>query len=334
MNASTEEMVKAQTLSLLVPYDPCSLRFTTLTTCQRLPEYSIPVNFLVIGGGGMLGTDVVAELKARGHTVFSPSAKELDITNPESVALIATGAFGPDVRWCINCAAYTAVDLAESESDQAMAVNAVAPGYLANVCLIAGIRLIHISTDFVFDGEKSEPYLETDKANPLGVYGQSKLLGEQSVMAANGSSVVVRTSWLYGPNGKSFPRTMINAYLAGKQLRVVADQTGCPTYTGDLARALADMAEKEAMPGIYHATGVDAMTWHGFAKLAIKAYCQEVLKETREVEIEPIPTEAYPTPARRPKYSVLSNAKLHEQGIAPMRAVDECLREFVRRLEA
>lgn len=280
----------------------------------------------------MLGSDVVAELKRRGHGAMTPSSAELDIANPESVAQIATGAFGKDIRWCINCAAYTAVDLAETESDRAMELNALGPGYLANVCMMAGVRLIHISTDFVFDGSKTEPYTETDRTNPLGVYGQSKLDGERSVMA-NGSSVVVRTSWLYGPNGKSFPRTMIGAYLAGKSLRVVADQTGCPTYTADLARTLVDMAEKEIMPGIYHATGEDEMTWHGFAKLAIEAYCSEVLKESRDVEIEPIPTEAYPTPAQRPKYSVLSNAKLREHGIAPMRGVGECLREFVGRLE-
>lgn len=289
------------------------------------------MKFLVVGGSGMLGSDVVAELHKRGHIVVAPSSAELDITNPESVAQIAAGSFGNDIRWCINCAAYTAVDLAESESDRAMTLNALGPGYLASVCQMPGVRLIHISTDFVFDGEQSEPYTEEDKTNPLGVYGRSKLAGEHSVMAANGSSVVVRTSWLYGPNGKSFPRTMINAYLTGKQLRVVADQTGCPTYTADLARVLVDMAEKEIMPGIYHATGEDVMTWHGFAKLAIEAYCQEVLKEKREVEIEPIPTEAYPTPAKRPKYSVLSNTKLHEQGIPSMRVVGECLREFLHR---
>ncbi|MBX3119376.1 MAG: dTDP-4-dehydrorhamnose reductase [Fimbriimonadaceae bacterium] len=291
------------------------------------------MNFLVVGGTGMLGSDVVAELKKRRHEVAAPSSVELDITNPESVAQVVTGVFGKNIRWCINCAAYTAVDLAESESDQAMTVNALGPGYLANVCQMAGVRLIHVSTDFVFDGVKTEPYTETDKTNPLGVYGRSKLAGEQSVMAANASSVIVRTSWLYGPNGKSFPRTMINAYLAGKQLRVVADQTGCPTYTADLARTLVDITEKEMMPGIFHATGEDVMSWHGFAKLAIETYCREELRESREVEIEPIPTEAYPTPAQRPKYSVLSNAKLRDQGVEGMRSVGECLSEYVSRLD-
>jgi len=279
----------------------------------------------------MLGSDVVTELKRRGHDVVAPTRQELDLTDPTSVAEVAAGKW-KEVQWCINCAAYTAVDKAEEERDQAMQVNGLGPGYLAQSCQMAGLRLLHVSTDFVFDGNSSRPYKEDDATNPQGSYARSKLHGEEAVLAGHGNAIIARTAWLYGPNGNSFPRTMIRAWLAGKTLRVVNDQTGSPTYTGDLARVLVDLIEKDAERGIYHAAGPDQMTWFDLARLAITAYRDEVLHEKRPIEIQPIKTEEWPTPAKRPKYSVLSFEKVSTLGIVPMRPTQEALLEFVKRL--
>ncbi|HVT11017.1 MAG TPA: dTDP-4-dehydrorhamnose reductase [Fimbriimonadaceae bacterium] len=285
------------------------------------------MKFLVVGADGMLGTDLVAELRSRGHAVTTPSLAELDIADPESVVRI--GELG-EFDWVINCAAYTAVDKAETEVREATEVNHLGAGYLAGAVQGIGAKLVHVSTDFVFDGKATEPYREDAPTNPLGVYGRTKRDGEEAVRASNANALIVRTAWLYGPNGSSFPRTMIRAHQAGKRLRVVADQTGSPTYTADLARVLVDLAEKNAFPGIYHAVGPEAMTWHAFATRAIRAW-QRVRGEPEGVEIEPIKTEDWPTPAARPKYSVLSMEKIAELGIAPMRPVDEALEEFCRR---
>jgi dTDP-4-dehydrorhamnose reductase len=289
------------------------------------------MQFLVIGAKGMLGTDVVAEIKSREYPVTAVDLDELDITDPSAVAEISAGKF--DIpQWCINCAAYTAVDKAETETDTATLVNGIAPGYIAQACTMAGIRLIHISTDFVFDGEAVAPYNEEAPTNPMGAYGRTKLQGEEAVLNNSREAIVARTAWLYGPNGNSFPKTMIKAWLAGKNLKVVADQTGTPTYTADLARVLVDMAEKGAEAGIYHTTGPDITTWHGLAKRAIEIYSQEVLGKEASVAIEPINTEDWPTPAKRPKYSALSFAKVAALGIEPMRHTDEALTEFVKLL--
>lgn len=283
----------------------------------------------------MLGSDLLPALSERGHEVVAPSSKELDITDPTSVAQIPAGTFGK-FDWVVNCAAYTAVDKAESEVREATELNALAPGYLAHACATAGgfalpCRLLHVSTDFVFDGSATEPYDEDAETNPLGVYGRTKRDGERAVLEAQPSAVVVRTSWLYGPNGGSFPRTILRAWLAGKTLRVVSDQTGSPTYTADLARSIADLVESNPYPGIYQATGPDTLSWQQFAVKALEAW-NRVHKEAREIDVAPIKTEDWPTPATRPKYSALSNRKIRDAGVAAMRPVDEALTEFVARL--
>jgi dTDP-4-dehydrorhamnose reductase len=285
---------------------------------------------LVTGGSGMLGSDLVEQLRARGHEVDAPSREALDITDPMSVANVTADEY-KGTRWCINCAAYTAVDNAETEIREATELNAIGPGYLARACAMAMIPLVHISTDFVFDGEASQPYAEDDRTNPQGAYGRTKLAGETAVLGSSPNSMVVRTSWLYGPNGKSFPRTMIAAWEAGKTLSVVADQVGNPTYTGDLARTLVDFVEKNPYPGIYHATGPDTMSWHDLATLTLETY-NELTGGHRAVEVEPIRTEDWPTPARRPKYSALSNARVQELGISPMRPTAEAMKDFCQRL--
>lgn len=267
----------------------------------------------------MLGSDLVTEFQSRGWEVVAPTLPEVDITDPIQIAGCAEG----DFSWVVNAAAYTAVDKAETEPDEAMRVNGLAVGYLGQMAQLASAKFLQISTDFVFDGNQTKPYTEEDRVNPLGVYAQTKCFGEEQALA-NGA-VVVRTAWLFGPNGGSFPRTMIRAARAGKSLRVVADQVGSPTYTADLARTIADLMARDPYPGIYHAAGPDAMSWHEFAQFALTA-------AGIDAHIEPIRTEDWPTPARRPAYSVLDCSKLASLGIAPMRSINEALSEFVSRL--
>lgn len=286
------------------------------------------MKILVVGATGMLGRDLTAELAARDHDLVTPSSADFDISDPASVAqLTELGEF----KWCVNCAAYTAVDKAEEEVQRATELNTLGPGYLARVCAMAGVKFLHVSTDFVFDGTATTPYTEDVPTKPIGVYGRTKRDGEEAVLAGLPISVIFRTAWLYGAQGKSFPRTMINAWLAEKTLKVVADQIGSPTYTGDLARAIADAVEKDIFPGIYHAAGPDAMSWHAFATMAIEAY-RDLHGIDRPVEIQPLKTEDWPTPAKRPAYSVLSNALLTKEGIAPMRPTAEALRDFIAKL--
>lgn len=277
------------------------------------------MKILLIGGYGMLGSDLREEFVRRGWEVVAPTLEEVDITDPIQVAGCAEVAGD----WVVNAAAYTAVDKAESEPDEAMMVNGLAVGYLGQMAAMAGSKFLHISTDFVFDGTKTEPYTEDDATNPLGEYGRSKLVGEEQALSHAG--VVVRTAWLFGPNGGSFPRTMIRVAREGKPLRVVADQTGCPTYTRDLSRVIADLIAKDAYPGVYHAVGPDTMSWHQFAVRTLEA-------AGIDYEVAPISTADYPTPAKRPAYSVLSTAKIEAMGIASMRRIDEALAEFVSRL--
>lgn len=279
----------------------------------------------VLGSNGMLGTDVVKVLEALGHEVKPLTRSDVDLTKPATINDCRWLA-KKNADWVVNCTAYTAVDKAEEEPEIAFDVNE--EGVL-NLCgkLNGGPRLIHISTDFVFDGTATTPYVETDETNPLGVYGQSKLAGEHYAEAMLDDPLIFRTSWLFGPAGKSFPLTMINAHNAGRQLRVIGDQFGCPTYTVDLATAIASAIETNLESGIYHACGSDAMSWHEFAERVLSVYKDE------PISIEKIGTADYPTPAKRPAFSVMSNAKLNTAGINPWRPVGSAVEEFVERLK-
>lgn len=275
------------------------------------------------GAGGMLGRAVVEALRARGHEAVPALRSDLDLANPESIAKLATEGFGP-LDGVINCAAYTAVDRAESEERAATDANGLGVSYLGAACQSLGVGFVHVSTDFVFDGLSPEPYPEDAPTNPLSAYGRSKLYGE-SALAGNPFARVVRTAWLFG-NARCFPFTMLNAHRAGKSLRVVADQRGNPTYVPDLARVLVELWEKDGFPGVYHAVGPETTTWHDFAVRAIRAATGET------PDIAPVPTEAYPTPAVRPKNSALADSKLRAMGIAPMRPLDEALADWARGL--
>lgn len=273
----------------------------------------------IAGSRGMLALDLSAALTARGISVSGADLPELDITSDTSVAA-AVGS--QPYTALINCAAYTAVDKAETDRDAAFAVNGDGPGVLARACAERNLPLIHISTDFVFDGALDRPYREDDETYPLGVYGASKLKGELAVREVWDRHLIVRTAWLYGINGGNFPKTMLRLAREREELRVINDQTGSPTWTGDLAGALAEMVTHIAggmagdVWGTYHFCGSGMTTWHGFA--------EAVIEEVRHYEelavkrIVPIPTEEYPTPAARPKWSVLDTGKItHAFGITP-----------------
>ena len=254
---------------------------------------------LVTGARGMLGTDLCALLCESGWTVVAADIAEFDITDREQSRAFVSQ-HSPDVL--INCAAYTAVDQAESERELAFRVNRDGAGNLALAAAGAGAFFIHLSTDYVFDGTKPGPYLEDDPPNPLSVYGASKLAGEEAVRAALDRHCIVRTAWLYGIHGKSFARTILSIAQQGKPLRVVNDQRGCPTYTVHLARALAAIVE-QPRSGTYHAVNSGTCTWYDLARALLQA-------AGVSVEIAPCATSEFPRPAPRPANSVLDTSKL------------------------
>lgn len=272
----------------------------------------------VVGSKGMLARDLCDLLKARGHQVIELDLPELDIRHETQVAQTLRH-FSPET--VVNCAAYTDVDGAESARELAYAVNRDGACHVAKFCSNLGIPLIHISTDYVFDGKAHTPYREEDEPDPLGVYGRSKLEGEIAVRSAAGPHYIVRTAWLYGVHGKNFVKTMLNLARTRAELRVVADQYGCPTWTMDLAEVLRTFLERiaEGNPapwGTYHFCGKGVATWHGLAEKTIEtARLHETLRAERVVAIR---TADYPTAAQRPPYSVLDCQKIElALGIEP-----------------
>lgn len=260
---------------------------------------------LVTGGTGQLAGALVRAGGAAMHRVGRP---EFDFDRPETIAAILRRV-AP--RAVVNAAAWTAVDAAEAEPVAAARANRDGPAALAALCTQAGVPLIHVSTDYVFDGLKGAPYTELDAPRPTGVYGHTKLDGEQAVRAACAEALVLRTSWVHAPEGKNFVRTMLNAARRGAPLRVVADQIGCPTSADDLAAvilALLDQGWDTGRAGIYHAAGTGWTSWHGFAEAIIAEGARHGLVP---VPVLPIRTEDWPTPARRPPDSRLDCGKLH-----------------------
>ena len=287
---------------------------------------------LVTGAGGMLGTDVVAALLERGHDAWGllrrrkggklrtrGGTKEggdmvgLEITDPLAIKSVFSR-FSPEV--VINCAAYTAVDKAEKEKDRAFRVNSVGAGNLARACRGAGARFFHISTDFVFDGESKTPYTEDDQAAPLGVYGASKLAGEEQVKNNCDDYVIVRTSWVFGRGGGNFVKTILKKAAEVEVLRVVSDQVGSPTFTKDLAEAIVNLIGARAK-GIFNFSNQGTTCWYEFA-LAIVEGARVRGAELKVRTVTPVKTSQFPTPAPRPAYSVLDTSKYVEvTGAAP-----------------
>ena len=347
--------------------------------------------YLVTGARGMLGQAVTAELLARGCVVAPTDLPETDLAD-EAAARRLFGAVRP--TRVIHCAAYTAVDRAETDPETCRRVNAEAPGIVARACARAGAAMLFVSTDFVFDGEPPappgrpsegatphpagasvppnlgseaarRPYREDDEPHPLSIYGQTKLAGEQAVAAALERHQIVRTAWLYGPGKRNFVSAMLERLWRGERVRVVDDQTGSPTYTPDLARALADLVAlcgrgaadvsgargsdtavvagvcgrdivgvagirgrgvndaAEAATGVFHCVNAGQTTWCGLTRRAAE------LAGLDPNAVEAIPTSGYPTPARRPAWSVLDCPRVRSLGMTPMRPWEEALAEYV-----
>lgn len=255
----------------------------------------------LLGKSGMLGSAFLNVFLGENFQVFAFNSQELDITDYGKVAEVL-GQVDPDV--VINCTGYTKVDLAETEREEAFAINGEAVSNLAKLSKLSGFKLIHFSTDYVFSGEKSEGYFEEDETGPINVYGESKLAGEKAVLEETDSGYVIRTSWLFGPEGANFVKTMVQIGREKGEVNVVNDQFGEPTYTLDLARAVvANFLLKESAAGIYHLTNQGRVSWYEFAG---KVFELADLK----VKLSPISSEEFKKPASRPKCSVLLNRKL------------------------
>ena len=280
------------------------------------------MKILVTGGKGQLGSDVTA-LLGRDHDVCSCSSKELDISNREMVETVFSRQ-QPDLL--INCAAYTAVDNCETEKELAWNVNAQGPKNLAQAMEARGGRLIHISTDYVFDGNKpvSKSYLEGDPVAPLSEYGRSKLAGEEAITAGSSDHLILRTAWLYGWQGGNFLKTMLRLAVADprRELKVVNDQHGSLTWTASLARQIQAVLSSE-MQGIVHATAEGASTWYEGA-------CYFLDAMGVPYNLVPCTTTEYPTPAHRPANSILENSRLRQAGLSVFHSWQEDINAYVR----
>lgn len=262
---------------------------------------------LVLGADGQLGSEL------RELSLMYPQMEftllglvDIDVTNgPALENVIASGEY----QYCINCAAYTAVDKAETETEKAFNVNDKAVGYLGLLCSQHGVKPIHISTDFVFSGRKSSPYVESDPTGALGAYGASKEAGERALMQTCPDAVIFRTSWLYSSYGYNFVKTMIRLGKERDEISVVADQVGTPTYARDLASMIVEQIENgniDSMRDIYHFSDEGVASWYDLA-MAVMEF------KNLPCHVKPISTEEYPTPAARPAYSVLNKSRIKEE---------------------
>jgi dTDP-4-dehydrorhamnose reductase len=283
---------------------------------------------VLVLGGGQIATAVGAAVPAQ-HEVAIRTHADLDIV--DEIALARTLA---EVRadWIVNAAAYTAVDLAEAESAQAIAVNDTAVALIDRAATHAGARLLHLSTDFVFDGESTRAYLPADRTNPLSVYGSSKLGGERHVIAG-GAGIVLRTSWVYAAAGKNFVLTMLRLMKEKDRINVVCDQIGAPTWATSAATAIWGLIEVQAAPGIYHWTDLGVASWYDFAvAIQDEALARGLLP--RAIPIVPIHSSEYPTRAQRPAFSVLDSASTRSLITVPARHWRHNLRMMLDELRA
>ena len=273
----------------------------------------------VTGVKGQLGFDVVNELTKRGHEAIGVDIEEMDITDEASVNKVILAA-APDA--VIHCAAYTAVDAAEENEELCRNVNAKGTEYIAKVCRKLDIRMMYISTDYVFDGQGSRSWEPDDEREPLNVYGQTKYEGELAVEENLSKYFIVRIAWVFGMNGKNFIKTMVNLGKTHDKLTVVADQIGSPTYTYDLARLLVDMIETEKY-GRYHATNEGLCSWYEFA-------CEIFKQAGMNVKVEPVGSDQYPVKAKRPMNSRMSKDKLDENGFTRLPSWQDALKRYLR----
>jgi dTDP-4-dehydrorhamnose reductase len=263
-------------------------------------------NILITGAGGQLGSEFRYLAEPPKKTVFNfifVTHKELDIQNNQKVAEFCTK---NKINTIVNCAAYTAVDKAEQEPNQADAINHLAVKSLANIAKSQNIKLIHISTDYVFDGTAHKPYKESDSTNPQSVYGKTKLDGERALQAINpANSIIIRTSWVYSESSNNFVKTMLRIGTERDELNVVCDQIGTPTNARDLAKAILEIIPQLTNDNveIYHYSNAGVCSWYDFAQAIFEI-------NNIKCQVKPIPSEAYPAPAKRPYYSVIDKGKI------------------------
>jgi dTDP-4-dehydrorhamnose reductase len=271
------------------------------------------MRWLVVGASGMLGQDLVALLRERGESVRAADRAGSDLTDSLDItdAQACLDAV-KDLDVVVNCAAYTAVDEAELHESQAFAVNAAGAGNLARAARHSGVRIVHISTDYVFDGGATAPYAEDDALAPRSAYGRTKGAGEWAVRAECPDHLVVRTAWLYGAGGACFPKTVARIVAERGGIDVINDQVGQPTWTGDLADLIVRLVSARAASGIYHGTSSGEVSWHGFAREIVAAVGldPQIVRTTTSTE--------FVLPAPRPAYSVLGHAALMKADVAPI----------------
>jgi dTDP-4-dehydrorhamnose reductase len=257
------------------------------------------MRLLVTGGAGMLGQAVAAAATRLGHDVIALPRAGLDITDADHVRRVIAAA---EPRAVVNCAAWTDVDGAETAEAAATAVNGAGAGNVARAAAENGARVVHVSTDYVFDGAKTTPWVESDAVAPLGAYGRSKLAGEREVAAADGEHAIVRSAWLFGAGGRNFVDTMLAVAEERDEVTVVTDQVGSPTWTGHLAEALVELAERRGDIGIFHAAGAGACSWY---ELAVEVFARAGVR----CRVLPTTAERFARPAPRPAYSVLGTER-------------------------
>ena len=278
---------------------------------------------LVTGVKGQLGYDVVRELEKRQIEAVGVDVEEMDITDAAQVETVIRNV-NPDA--VIHCAAYTAVDAAEDNEELCRRVNAQGTENVAKVCQEMDLKMMYISTDYVFDGQGTRPWEPDDERDPLNVYGQTKYEGELAVEKYVEKFFIVRIAWVFGVNGKNFINTMLNLGKTHDKLTVVNDQTGSPTYTYDLARLLADMIQTDKY-GRYHATNEGICTWYEFA---CEIFCQAGM----DVEVAPVTSDEYPAKAKRPANSRMSKKKLDENGFERLPSWQDALKRYLKEIEA
>jgi dTDP-4-dehydrorhamnose reductase len=268
------------------------------------------LKILLLGKNGQVGWELQRTLVPLGE-IITLGRSELDLTDQNAIRRTIR-AIKPDL--IVNAAAYTAVDKAEDEPELAMAVNGIAPGILAEEASLIKAKLVHYSTDYVFGGTKNEPYTEDDCPNPINVYGKTKLAGEKAIIEKEGHFLIFRVSWVYGKRGNNFLQTMLRLFLERKELKIVSDQIGAPTWSRMIAEATAQVIGFERtinmVQGVYHLTAAGQTSWHGFAKSIQSISKNEAAKKIKLIAIE---SEDYKTKAARPKYSVLDCTSLFQQ---------------------
>jgi dTDP-4-dehydrorhamnose reductase len=280
---------------------------------------------LLLGASGQLGRELMLALQADKRVGLQvPDRAQVDFLDPSTVR-DAIRVSGADV--VINAAAYTAVDRAESEPELARAINAVAPGVIAEMCKQTGARLIHYSTDYVFDGTKRAPYVESDPVAPLNVYGQTKLEGDQAVHSSGARHVILRVGWVYSPFGKNFFLNMLRRAREGTALRIVNDQIGVPTSADSIAAVTAQVLHAPDLAGLFHYAPSGQCSWFEFTQLIMRT-------AGVRASVDPITTAEYPTPARRPAYSVLDSEKLRAALPIANESWEEQLERNVARVHA